>query len=121
MRLLTAVGGGILGLVLCTAIPMVAWSADKKIYDGPDVEQPGRTIHGKIVEVGKHDAGALKWDVSVENVKTKEVVTLHLDKTTERKEKDSDPVPGDLVIVKYDEKSNRALTFVKDVPNAPEP
>ncbi len=118
MWLLKAGGGGLLGLVLCMAVPMAAWSSDKEAYDGPDVQQPGRTIHGKVIKSVERDRAAQQWDVSVENVRTGEVVQVHLDKTTERKEQAAEPSPGDLVVVKYDENSKHALTFAKDIPKA---
>jgi len=122
MWLLKAMGGGVLGLVLGLTIPVVVLSSDKEVYDGPDVEQPGRTIHGKVVKVDKQDKGTGQCDVSVENVQTGEVVQLHLDKSTERERQSKEPSPGDLVVVKYDEKSKHALTFVKDIPkDAPAP
>ena len=98
------------GLVLSTA----AFSAEQEVYDKPKVEEPGRTIHGKVVKVVKGDAAKHKWDVSVENGQTGEIVPLCLDKTTARKETDKDPAVGDKVVVKYDEHSKHALSFVAD-------
>jgi putative ribosome biogenesis GTPase RsgA len=69
--------------------------------------------------VAERDAAKHAWDVSVENAATGEVVQVHLDKTTERKEKDPDPAFGDRVVVKYDDHSKHALTFVKDIPIKP--
>ncbi|NGZ94562.1 MAG: hypothetical protein CV089_00255 [Nitrospira sp. WS110] len=117
MWLLKSIGGGLLGLILGLSIPVFALSADKEVYDGPDVEQPGRTIHGKVVKIDKQDKGTGQCDVSVENLQTGEVVQLHLDKSTERERQSTEPSPGDLVVVKYDEHSKHALTFVKDIPN----
>lgn len=118
-------GVGSLTLVGCLALAPLALSTertDREVYnDVPDVEHPGRTIHGKVVKVVARDAATHTWDVSVQNVATGEVVQLHLDKTTERKEKEPDPALGDFVITKYDEHSKHALTFVKDTAPAPEP
>lgn len=117
-----ATGVGILSLVLCAALSTVALAEEKAVYDGiPDVEQPGTTIHGKVVKAQKRDAASHKWDVSVENVATGEVVLLHLDKTTQWKEKATDPAPGDMVVVKYDDQSKHALTFLKDGSPSPNP
>ncbi|NGZ03434.1 MAG: hypothetical protein CV090_10325 [Nitrospira sp. WS238] len=116
MWLFKSIGGVVLSLFLGLTIPVVALSSDKQVYDGPDVEQPGRTIHGKVVKIDKQDKGADKCDVSVENLQTGEVVQLHLDKSTERERQSTEPSPGDLVVVKYDENSKHALTFVKDIP-----
>lgn len=116
MWLFKSIGGVVLSLFLGLTIPVVALSSDKQVYDGPDVEQPGRTIHGKVVKIDKQDKGAGKCDVSVENLQTGEVVQLHLDKSTERERQSTEPSPGDLVVVKYDENSKHAVTFVKDIP-----
>jgi len=59
--------------------------------------------------------------VSVKNVATGEVVLLHLDKTTQVKEKAPDPAIGDMVVVKYDDHSKHALTFLKGGSPSPNP
>ena len=66
----------------------------------------------------ERDAATHKWDVSVENGGTGEVVPLHLDKTTAREETAQDPAVGDTVVVKYDEHSKHAITFVADTPTS---
>jgi len=116
MWLVKFIGGGVLSFLIGLTIPVVAVSSDKQVYDGPEVEQPGRTIHAKVVKVDKQDKGTGQCDVSVENIQTGEVVQLHLDKSTERERQSKEPSPGDLVVVKYDEHSKHALTFVKDIP-----
>jgi hypothetical protein len=116
------IGVGVLSLVFCGALATEALAEEHAVYDGvPDVEQPGTTIHGKVVKVQKRDAATHQWDVSVKNVATGEVVLLHLDKTTERKEKAPDPAIGDMVVVKYDDHSKHALTFLKDGSPSPNP
>lgn len=82
-----------------------AFSLEGESYDTPAVQQPGKTIQGKIVKVVKSDAGTHTWDVSVENEETGEVVPLHLDKATARKVTDIDPAVGEKVVVKYDDRS----------------
>lgn len=104
----------VVSLAFCMGLSTEAISVEQEVYDKPNVEQPGRTIHGKVVKVVKGDAAKNKWDVSVENGETGEVVPLCLDKTTARKETDKDPAVGDKVVVKYDEQSNHALSFVSD-------
>ncbi|MGE0469353.1 MAG: hypothetical protein AB7L09_22620 [Nitrospira sp.] len=116
------IGVGVLSLLLCAALSTVALAEEQAVYDGtPDVEQPGTTIHGKVVKVQKRDAAAHQWDVSVKNVATGEVVLLHLDKATQVKEKAQDPAIGDMVVVKYDDHSKHALTFLKDGSPSPNP
>lgn len=109
-----AVGVSVLSFILCLALSTVAFSVEREVYDKPKVEQPGRTIHGKVVKVGERDAATHKWDVSVENGETGEVVSLHLDKLTARKETDKEPAIGDKVVVKYDEHSKHAISFVAE-------
>lgn len=108
------VGTGFLTLVCGLTFSIAVLAADRAVYDKPDVDVPGTTIYGKVVKVMERDAATHSWQVSVENVATGEVVQLHLDKATERKEKDPDPAIGDRVVVKYDDKSKHALTFVHD-------
>ncbi len=110
---------GFLTLLCGLTLSIAGLAADRAVYDKPDVEVPGTTIYGKVVKVMERDAAKHSWQVSVENVATGEVVQLHLDKTTERKEKDPDPAIGDRVVVKYDDKSKHALTFVHDVQTQP--
>lgn len=105
---------GFVSLVFCMGLSTVALAVERDKYEKPNVEEPGRTINGKVVKVEARDAAAHKWDVSIENVITGEVVALHLDKSTERKEKEPDPAVGDMVVVKYDEKSKHAKSFLKD-------
>jgi hypothetical protein len=115
------IGIGFLNLVVCMSLSTLALSAEREVVPEvvPDVEQPGRTIHGKVVKVVELDAATHTWEVSVENIATGDVVQLHLDKTTQRKEKDPNPAPGDIVVTKYDENSKHALTFVKEATLAP--
>jgi methyl coenzyme M reductase gamma subunit len=104
----------VLSVTLCLALSTLAFAIEKEVYDKAHLQQPGRMIHGKVVKVVERDVATHKWDVSVENGETGEVVPLHLDKTTARKETDKNPAVGDKVIVKYDENSMHALSFVAD-------
>lgn len=113
------IGVGLIMLVCGVMLSTMVMAADRAVYDKPDVEVPGTTIYGKVVKVTERDAGQHAWEVAVENAATGEVVQVHLDKTTERKEKDPDPALGDRVVVKYDDHSKHALTFVKDIPMKP--
>jgi hypothetical protein len=112
------VGMSVLSVTCCMVLSTVAFSIEGAVYDKPDVQQPGRTIHGKVVKVVKRDAATHQWEVSVENGETGEVVPLHLDKTTARKETARDPAVGDKVVVKYDEHSQHAISFVADTPTS---
>jgi hypothetical protein len=113
-RLSIALGVSVLSLMCYLTLSTVAFPVEQEVYDKPKVEQPGRTIHGKVIKVVKGDAAQHKWDVSVQNAETGEVVPLRLDKSTARKETDKDPAVGDQVVVKYEEDSKHALTFVAD-------
>ena len=114
-------GIGLITLACGVMLSTIVVAADRAVYDKPDVEVPGTTIYGKVVKVTERDAAKHAWEVSVENAATGEVVQLHLDKTTERKDKDPDPALGDRVVVKYNDSSKHALTFVKDTPTKPQP
>lgn len=109
-----AVGIGFLSLVCCLSLSTVALSLDREVYDKPEATKPGKTMHGKIVKVDERDANAQQWDVSVQNKETGEVVVLHIDKATTRKNLQMEPDLGDNVIVKYDEKSKHAISFLTD-------
>lgn len=113
-RIYRTVAVAAVSLACYMVLSTVAFSVEQQVYDKPKVEQPGRTIHGKVVKVVKGDATKQKWDVSVENGQTGEIVPLCLDQTTARKETDNDPAVGDKVVVKYDEQSKHALSFVAD-------
>jgi methyl coenzyme M reductase gamma subunit len=108
------VGVGFLSLVCCLALSTAALSVDREVYDKPEAVTTGKTMHGKVVKVDERDADAQRWDVSVQNKDTGEVVVLHIDKTTTRKDRQLDPDLGDNVIVKYDETSKHAISFLTD-------
>lgn len=117
-RLTHAIGVGFLSLVCCLALSTAALSLDREVYDKPDVHHAGKTIHGKVTHVDTRDANHQRWNVSVKNGETGEVVVLHLDHTTMRKDTQMDPVLGDNVIVKYDEKNSHAISFLTDAPTS---
>jgi hypothetical protein len=109
-----AVGIGFLSFVCGLALSTVAFSVDREVYDKPQAVQPGKTIHGKIIKIDELNANQQRWDVSVQSIETGEVVVVHIDKTTNRKEGQMEPDLGDNVIVKYDEPSKHAITFLTD-------
>ncbi|GKS62774.1 hypothetical protein YTPLAS72_00780 [Nitrospira sp.] len=113
-RLLKTVGIGVLSVTFCMTLVTVALSVDREVYDKPEATKSGKTIHGKVVKVDEKDANMQRWDVSVQNGDTGEVVALHIDKSTTRKDIQMDPAIGDNVIVKYDEKSRHAISFLTD-------
>lgn len=108
-----AMGVGVLNLVFCLALSTAALAVDREVYDKPDV-QPGKTIHGKVVKVDEREANVQNWSVSVQNGETGEVIALHVDKTTTRKDVQMSPAVGDNVIVKYNEKNRHAISFLTD-------
>lgn len=113
-RLRRITGVGVLAMSLCVALSHPSLSAEQAVYEKPEIEQPGPTIVGRVVRVLARDAATNRFDVSVENKATGEVIILHLDKSTAKKEKTPDPAIGQEVIVKYDEKTNHAISFVWD-------
>jgi hypothetical protein len=50
------VGVSVLGLTFGMVLSTVALSIEKEVHDKPDVQQAGRTIHGKVVKVAERDA-----------------------------------------------------------------
>lgn len=107
-----AAGVGILSIALCLGLATIALSLEREVSGKPDLEQGEKAIHGTIVKVVKRDAATHTWEVSVENKETGELVPLYLDKATARKVTDADPTVGDRVIVKYQEDSGHASSFV---------
>jgi len=105
-----------LNLFACAALSTVTLAVDREVYDKPVFQQPGKTMHGKVVKVDERDANLQRWDVSVQNGDTGEIVVLHIDKTTTRKDSQMDPAIGANVIVKYDERSRHAFSFLTDTP-----
>ena len=112
--LLKTVRIGFLSLLTCAAMSTTAFSVDREVYDKPEVLQAGKTMQGKVVKVDERDAKIQRWDVSVQNGDTGEVVVLHIDKTTTRKDMQMHPAIGDNVIVKYDVNSKHAFSFLTD-------
>lgn len=112
--LLKTVRIGFLGLLACAAFSTMAFSVDREVYDKPEAATPGKSIQGKIVKVDERDANAQRWDVSVQNADTGEVVVLHIDKTTTRKDMQMHPAIGDNVIAKYDVNTKHAVSFLTD-------
>jgi hypothetical protein len=106
------VGVGFLSAMLCIGLSTVALSVDRDVYDEPGTSQPGKEIRGTIVSVD--EIGSQRWNVSVQNGETGEVVTLHIDKTTQRRDMHLRPIIGNNVLAKYDEASKRAITFLTD-------
>lgn len=113
-RLLKALGVGVLSAMFFLTFSSMALAVDREVYDKPEAIKPGKTMHGKVVKVDPHDANAQRWDVFIQNKETGEVLVLYIDKTTTRKESQMDPDVGDNVIVKYDEKSKHAISFLTD-------
>lgn len=110
--ILKAIGLTLLTAVLGIGLPTLALSGtDRTVYDKPDV-RPGKTINGKVVNVDEKSSQS--WNVAVKDLATGEVVTLHVDKTTERREITLKPDLGDIVIVKYNEQNNHAYSFLSD-------
>ncbi len=112
--LLKALGVGVLSAMFFLTFSTMALAVDREVYDKPEATKSGKTMQGKVVKVDAHDANSQKWDVSVQNKETGEVVVLHIDKTTTRKDRQMDPDIGDNVTVKYDEKSKHAISFLTD-------
>lgn len=101
-----------LTVVFSTSLSSLALSStDRTVYDEPEV-QPGKIIHGTVMRVDQKSSQA--WNVLVKDRETGEVVTLHIDKNTNRNDISMKPDAGDNVIVKYDEQNNHAYSFLTD-------
>lgn len=111
MRLMSKVFGvtlltAILGIGLST---LALSSSDRTVYDKPSL-QPGKIIKGEVMKVD--EKASQTWNVSVKDRESGEVVILHVDKSTTRKDKSLRPDLGDYVIAQYDEKNNHAYSFL---------
>ncbi len=101
----------LLTVLLCAGLSTVALAVDREVYDWPHV-QPGKIIDGKIMRmVGEKSSQT--WNVSVKDRETGQVIVLHLDRTTQRKDNMLSPDIGDNVIAKYNE-VNHAISFLTD-------
>jgi len=105
----------ILGLTVLTVMLGIGWStlalssSDRTVYDKPGL-QPGKIIKGEVMKVDEKSSQT--WNVSVKDRESGEVVILHVDKSTTRKDKSLRPDLGDYVIAQYDEKNNHAYSFL---------
>ncbi len=106
-----AIGLILLTVVLGMGMSTLALSVDREVYDKQDV-QPGKIIKGKVMKVDEKSPQS--WNVSVKDRETGEVVILHIDKTTTRKDIMLKPDLGDNVIAKYNQQNNHAVSFLTD-------
>jgi len=113
MRLLThALAGTLLIVAIGMGFSTVALSsADRTVYDKPEV-RPGKVVKGKVMRVDEKSPQS--WNVSVKDRETGEVVVVHIDKTTTRKDIMLRPDLGDNVIAKYNQHNNHAMSFLTD-------
>src|SRR6476619_5920896 len=101
-----AIGLSLLTVVFGMSLSTLALSGtDRTVYDKPGV-QPGKIIQGKVMNVDEKSSQS--WNVSVKDGETGEVVVLHVDKSTERRDNMIRPDLGDDVIEKYNEQNNHA-------------
>jgi hypothetical protein len=110
--ILKAIGLTLLTVVVSMSVSTLALSGtDRTVYDKPDV-QPGKIIKGKVMNVDEKSSQS--WNVSVKDGETGEVVVLHVDKSTARRDIMIRPDLGDDVIAKYNERNNHAFSFLTD-------
>jgi hypothetical protein len=90
-------------------------SSDRTVYDQSDV-QPGKIINGKVMNVVKlkTNPDQASWHVFVKDRETGELLLLHVDQGTTRKDTMVSPDLGDNVIAKYNEENNHAYSFLTD-------
>lgn len=113
MRLTSrTVGVTVLAIILSMGLSTVAHSsADRTVYDKPDV-QPGKVIKGKVMRVDEKSPQS--WNMSVKDRETGQIVVIHIDKTTTRKDLMLRPDLGDNIIAKYNQQNNHATSFLTD-------
>jgi hypothetical protein len=113
LDLFKLLGIGFFSAMLCASMPTAVFSSsDRDIYDEVDTSEPGKTIRGTVVSID--ELGSQRWDVSVKNGATGEVVILHIDNMTHRRDMQMKPIIGNNVLVKYNETSKHAITFLTD-------
>ncbi len=104
-----------LGFILLATVFSTGWSTfalsstDRTVYDKPS-QRTGKIIKGKVLSVDEKTSQS--WHVSVQDRETGEVVILHIDKHTTRKDKMLKPDLGDYVIAQYNERNNHAYSFL---------
>lgn len=104
----------ILGVIVLTvmigiSLSTLALSVDRTVYDKPEM-LAGKIIKGKVMNIDEKSAQS--WNVSVKDRETGEVVVLHIDKSTTRKDIMLRPELGDYVIAQYNEHNNHAYSFL---------
>ena len=113
MRLISkTIGTTLLVILLCTGLTTLALSVDREVYDKPNI-QTGNIIKGKVMSVNADAKASQTWHVGVKDTETGQVVVLHIDKTTTRKDIMMSPDLGDNVIAKYNDQKH-AISFLTD-------
>jgi hypothetical protein len=115
-RMSKFIGMTVVTVTLGMGLPTLAFSGtDRTVYDQPEVQR-GTIINGKVMNVvklkGNPDQPA--WQVFVKDRETGELVLLHVDQDTTRKDIRVSPDLGDNVIAKYNEQNNHAYSFLTD-------
>lgn len=105
------IGLTFLTVVFSMGMSTLVLSVDREVYDKQDV-QSGKIIKGKVMKVDEKFPQS--WNVSVKDQETGEIVILHVDKTTARKDIMLKPDLGDNVVAKYNQQNNHAVSFLTD-------
>lgn len=111
-RMLKTTGTTLLAVLMWVSAATIALAVDREVYDKPNV-QTGHTIKGKVMSVNPDAKTAQTWHVGVKDNDTGQVVVLHVDKTTTRKNIMLSPDVGDNVVAKYNAQ-NHAISFLTD-------
>jgi hypothetical protein len=106
-----SMGWTLLTVLFSLGLSTMVLAVDREVYDKPDV-QAGKIIKGKVMKVDEKSPQS--WNVAVKDRETGEMVTLHIDKSTTRKDVMMSPDLGDNVVAKYNEKNNHAFSFLTD-------
>ncbi|MGE3976102.1 MAG: hypothetical protein AB7F94_00765 [Nitrospira sp.] len=102
-------GVTILTIMIGMGLSTLALSTDRTVYDKPDIRS-GKIIKGKVMNV--NEKSSQSWIVSVKDQETGEVVVLHIDNGTTRKDITLRPELGDYVIAQYNQQNNHAYAFL---------
>ena len=110
------IGMAVVTVMLGAGLPTLVLSGtDRTVYDQPEVQR-GKIITGKVMNVVplKGNPEQQAWQVFVKDRETGELVLLHVDRDTTRKDIRVSPDLGDNVIAKYSEQNNHAYSFLTD-------
>ncbi len=88
-----------------------ALSVDRVVYDKPSVKI-GKILRGKVLHVDEKSPQS--WNVIVQDQETGEMVIIHINERTNKKDIMMRPDLGDNVVTRYNQENNHAYFFLTD-------